>query len=236
MSKTTPESGGLVQSWRPAPGCPACRRHVILGIRGLTRLAPRLQVLDNRECMCILRAARNSGEVRYPPDKRRSTRTSARRMARGSPAVDASEDFWPGAKERSRPPASRPDGEPQAGPPMFQKVSAALKKSLSQRAKSGEPRDEFRAPPSCVAGRAAGGRVQVLKFPLCCLGLTREEVNVLYDAPGFQVASVLQQVLRRVARALRVVRARGASVGASVPFFDPSPRGDVAWRRGAGLL
>ena len=67
---------------------------------------------------------------------------------------------------------------------MSQKVSAALEKSLSQDAKSGEPRDEFHSPPASVAERVAGRCAQVPKFPLCCLGLTSEEVNVLYDTPG----------------------------------------------------
>ena len=108
VSEPVAESEKPVQSRRPTPGCPACRRRVLMVICGVTQLARRLQVLDDSDCKWLLRATHNSDEVRYPSDKRRSTCTSARRLVRGSPDVDASEDFWPGNQARSRPPASCP--------------------------------------------------------------------------------------------------------------------------------
>ena len=39
--KAVPESTKPVQPWRPTPGCPNCRRHVLLVIRGVTQLALR---------------------------------------------------------------------------------------------------------------------------------------------------------------------------------------------------
>ena len=67
---------------------------------------------------------------------------------------------------------------------MSQKVLVALKIRMSPQAKSGVYRDEFHPPPVCVTERCAGRAVQVPDFPLCCLGLTREEVNALYCSPG----------------------------------------------------
>ena len=117
---------------RPNPGYPAWRRHVMLVIRGVAQLARRLKVLIDGECKWMLRATRNSDEVRHPSDKRLPTSTSARRLVRGSPDVVASQDFWPGVKARNRPPAVCPDGEPQAEPPSPQKAPLALKTSLSR--------------------------------------------------------------------------------------------------------
>ena len=147
--KTAPGGDEPAQSRRPTPGSSACRRHVLLVFRGVTRLVRRLQISDYRECKWMLRATQNSDEVRYPSDKRRSTCTSARRLVRGPPDVNAPEDFWPGTRVRSRPPGSRPDGEPEAEPATSQKASVVLKKSLSQHAISGEPSDKFHSPP-CV--------------------------------------------------------------------------------------
>ena len=147
VSKPGAESGKSVQSWLPTPGRPACRRHVLMVIRGVSQLARRLQVLGDGQCKWMLRTTRNSDEVRYPSDKRRSTCASARRLVRGSQDVDASGDFRSGITARSRPPASRPDGEPQAEPPTPQKVSVALKKSLSPHFMSGASRGEFHSPP-----------------------------------------------------------------------------------------
>ena len=152
MSKTVAKSEKPVQSWRPAPGCPASRRHVLVVLRGVSQLARRLQV-DDSEFKWMLRATHNSDDVRYPSDKWRSTCAAARRLIRGFPNADATEDFRPGTKARSRPPASCPDGGPRAEPPMSQKVSVALEKSLSPHAKSGVSRDEFHSPPACVAER-----------------------------------------------------------------------------------
>ena len=156
VTKTAPEGPEPAQSWRPTPGCSDRRRHRVLVIRGFTQLAFRLRVLVDRGCKWMLRATRNSDGVRYPSDRRHSTRTSARRLVRGAPAVDTPGDFWPGSKARNRPSASCPYGEPQAEPSVSQKAPVVLKRSLSRHAKSGEPREEFRSPP--VVRRRAFGR------------------------------------------------------------------------------
>ena len=244
--KPVPASNKSVQSRRPTPSCSECRRNVLLVIREVSQLALRLQVSGNRQYSWTLRATHNSDEVRYPSDKRRSTCASARRLVRGSPAVDASEDFWPGGKARGRPPASRADGEPQAEPSISPKLSAAAKKSLSQHGESGGPRDEFRPPPACVAWRAAGKCLQVLKFPLCYLSLTREEVNVLYDTPGPADRRGAGFQMGRAPFGSKYCAAWRALFESFTPaqqvlvpvyrFFDPFPRGDVARRYGSGLL
>ena len=153
MSKTVAKSEKPVQSWRPTPGCPACRRHVLMVLRGVSQSARRLQV-DDSESKWMLRATHHSGDVRYPSDKRRSACTSARRLVRGSTDADASEEA------RSRP-ASCPGGGPQAEPPTPQEVSVTLKKRLSPHAMSGVSRDAFRPPAACVAERRTGKAAQV---------------------------------------------------------------------------
>ena len=79
-------------TWCDPPGCPARKGHVLLGLRGATQLACRLNVLGDSECVWLLRATRNSGDVRDPFEKRRSSRATARRLVRGLPSVEASED------------------------------------------------------------------------------------------------------------------------------------------------
>ena len=111
------------------------------------QLACRLQVVNDGERAWMLRATHNSDEVHYPSDRRRSTRVSARRLARGPPTVQSSVDFWPGFKARALPPASYPDGEPQAEPPAAQKAAVFLKSSISPHAKSREPSEELRPSP-----------------------------------------------------------------------------------------
>ena len=86
------------QDWRPNEGCPECRRHVVLAIRGGAQLAFRLGTLDNPPCNWMIRATRSSGETRFPFEKRQAAPATARRMVRGSPLVAESCDFWPGTK------------------------------------------------------------------------------------------------------------------------------------------
>ena len=102
------------QGWRPNPGCPVCRRHVVFVIRGVTLLACRLSTLGNPSRNWMLRATHSSDEGRFPFEKRRSRPAAARRLVRGSPDAQGPVDFWPGKKAEQRPEASRPDGEPQA--------------------------------------------------------------------------------------------------------------------------
>ena len=123
-------SGGfpLVQSWRPNPGCPARKRHVVPVIRGATQLACRLEVANDAERKWMLRATRSSDEVRYLSERRRPARSTARRLVR-----------WP------------PDGEPQAEPFALQKPPVASKRSASADAESAECAEELHSPPTCVA-------------------------------------------------------------------------------------
>ena len=54
------------QERRPNEGCPKCRRHVVLVIRGATQLARRLGTLGNPSCNWMIRATHSSGETRFP--------------------------------------------------------------------------------------------------------------------------------------------------------------------------
>ena len=60
--------------------------------RGATQLACRLDALDNKEWKWLLRATRNSDEVRIPSSQRQSVRIAARRLVRRSPSVVKSVD------------------------------------------------------------------------------------------------------------------------------------------------
>ena len=169
MFREVPDGVPPAQSWRPNPGCPARKRHVVLVIRGVTQLACRLQVANDAEREWMLRATHNSDEVRYPSDRRRSTRVTARCLVRGSPAAQYSVHSWPGSEARNRPPASYPDGAPQAEPSALQKLPAVVKQSASAHAKSAECAEELRSPPTCVVDRFAGKPAPLPGFPLCCL-------------------------------------------------------------------
>ena len=171
------------QQWCSAPGCPACRRHVVSVIRGVTQLARRLKLSDNPSCDWALRATRSSDESRPPFEKRRSEPATARRLVRGHPDADGSADYWPGDKAELRPEAPRPDGDPQAEPSSSARPGVALKKSASAHAKKGESSKEFHSPPPRVEGRLNGKDAQALPHPLRDLGLNREEVRKLHGGP-----------------------------------------------------
>ena len=55
-----------VQNWRPAPVCPASRRHVVLVIRGVAQLARRLEISGNPSRNWMLRATHSSDERCFP--------------------------------------------------------------------------------------------------------------------------------------------------------------------------
>ena len=78
-AKPLVEGANSAQGWRATPGCPDCRRHVVLVIRGVTQLACRLKTLDNPSCNSMVRATHRSDETRFPFEKRRSELTTARR-------------------------------------------------------------------------------------------------------------------------------------------------------------
>ena len=71
----------------PPPGCADCKRPVMLVIRAATQLACRLEVMNDDASMWLLRATRNSDEVRNPQGARMSVQTTGRRLVRGSPFV-----------------------------------------------------------------------------------------------------------------------------------------------------
>ena len=98
--------------------------------------------------------------------------------------MQSSVDSWPGSTARARPPASSPNGGPQAEPSALRKPPVVLKRSASARAKYAESNEELHSPPFCVVGRLAGKLAPLPEFPLCCLGLGPEEVNRLFGRPG----------------------------------------------------
>ena len=84
----------------------------------------RLNALGDKECKWLLRAARNPGEVRNPAGQHPPARTTARRLARGSPSVAQSADQWPGAQATRRPAIAFLEGGPRAEPAESQKKVA----------------------------------------------------------------------------------------------------------------
>ena len=220
------KDSGPVQNWRSAPGCPACRRHVVLVIRGVTQLARRLKISDNPSRNWMSRATHSSDEGRFPFAKRWPECATARRLVRGHPDADGSVDLWSGEEAGRRPAASCPDGEPRAEPSSPAKPAVVLKRRASFHARKGESSDADHSPPS----RAN---------PLCGRGLSREEVKKLHGRSGaadwwgqrvpVRSCAVRLQILRCLARIIRVVRPGGARVGAGLQVSDLLTRRQIAW-------
>ena len=122
------------KTWRHAPGRPARKKHAVRGSRFATQLACRLDASDDKKCKWLLRATRNSGEVRNPGCQRQSARTTARRLAPGSPSVAQSAGRRPGVKATRRPMIAAPGGGPRAEPVESQKKFASLKSDWSRMA------------------------------------------------------------------------------------------------------
>ena len=59
VPREVPECILPAQSGRPSPGCPSCKRHVVLAIRGATQHACRLRLANNGERKWMLRATHN---------------------------------------------------------------------------------------------------------------------------------------------------------------------------------
>ena len=59
-----------------------------------------------------------------------------------------------------------------------------LRKSASRGAKLGASSAEIRSPPTCVQDHLRGKKVTAPRFPICDLGLSREEVNELHGSDG----------------------------------------------------
>ena len=149
-------------------------------VRAATQFACRVQVLGDRECKLLIRATRNSDEVRNTVAKRRPARTTARRLVRGSPHVANFEDFWPGKRASSRPPASLPGGEPQADPGKPQQKFVMLNADASVHARKLQYRDRACPPPTFVAEVFDGRPARVPRCPLREIGLPRPELKVLF--------------------------------------------------------
>ena len=156
-----------------------CRRHVVLVIRGATRLACCLQNVDNPSCTWVLRATHSSDESRFPCEKRRSAVTTARRIVRGNPVNSKSIYWWPGCKAEQRPTADIPSEDPMAEPSDAAPDKVVIRKSLPERASPFDSSAEFHAPPASVRDFFRGESVAIPKFPLCVLGLAPAEVRKL---------------------------------------------------------
>ena len=89
-----------------APGCPKCKRSVVVITRGITQLARRLLGADAPELAWLLRARHGADNSRAPHGVQQAVKTTARRLIRGSPSCEASRDYWPGTKALGRPIAS----------------------------------------------------------------------------------------------------------------------------------
>ena len=140
---------------------------MLLATRGCIRqLARRLDVLDNDECVWLLRAARNSDEVRRPGVTRKSVQTTGRRLLRGSPGGDESVEFRPGSEAADRPSASFAGGKPYAEPDKSSQTVAVLLSDLSARARNGESQQLTYSLPAAVVGRLNGGSASAPKFPM----------------------------------------------------------------------
>ena len=129
-SKPGCESRVNAKTWCDAPGCPAHRKRVATVSRGATQLACRLNASGDKERKSLLRATRDSDEVRNPSCERWTVRTSARRSARGSPSVAESRDQWSALKATCRPAIAFPEGEPRAEPVELQNKFVWLKSDL----------------------------------------------------------------------------------------------------------
>ena len=167
-------------TWRDSPGSPVRRKHVPLVLRGATQVARQLNVLDNSECKWLLRATHNSDEVRKPFEKRQSARSTARLLVRGSPTVETSVDLWPGRQTASRPAVAFPEGGPRAEPVGPQETCVPLESDLSVLARKVHSAVSAWAPPQYVAEASEGKRSELPLYPLCALGLSRGDLEVLF--------------------------------------------------------
>ena len=128
----------------------------------------------------MLRATHRSDESRFPFDKRRSALPTARRIVRGSPINPKSVDWWPGLKASNFPAVPTPSDEPLGEPSDVSTDRVVLRKSLSIRANPFNVSGEFHSPPPCVRDYFRGEPAAAPQFPLCDLGLTRDEVQKLH--------------------------------------------------------
>ena len=144
----------------------------------------RLNALGDKECKWLLRATRNSADVRNPGNQRQSVRTTARRLARGSASVDHSVDQWPGVQATRRPAIAFPGSEPRAEPVELQKKFASLKSDSSAHAREVPPPQPMRPPPKCVSGRPGGTQAVANPYPLCALGPERAKLEMTRPTCG----------------------------------------------------
>ena len=170
------------KTWCVSPGCPACKKRGLLVLRGATQLACRLLVLGNSDSVWLLRATHNSDDVRHPFEKRRSVRTTARRLVRGSPEVDSSVDQWPGTKTPNRPEVALPDSGPQAESVDPQQKFVLLNSDLSKHARKVQSPKSLWFPPMCVIDVVNWERAALPPYPLRALGLGRRELELLHGS------------------------------------------------------
>ena len=156
--------------------------------RGLTQIACRLSDLGNVELVWFLRTCRGAGNSRTPHGQRESVRTTARRMARGSPKCETSVDYWPGGEVLGRQPVVQSAGGPQAEPSDAELAPKARVRASTEKASSA---------PQCVASRLQGCTEDVYPsapdFPLRAFGLPRDcarlESKEMEPAPWWDVES-----------------------------------------------
>ena len=92
------------------------KRRAVMIVRGMTRPAICLMDTGNPVSARRVRARRGAGNSRAPHSVRQSARTTARRLAIGSPTCEAPRDVWPGEMALKRPAPVRHEAEPQAEP------------------------------------------------------------------------------------------------------------------------
>ena len=143
-----------------------------------------MQNVADSPCAWLLRATHSSDDSRVPYEKRRSTSTTARRMARGDPKVPESMDWWPGEKANKPPQATGPEEVSMAEPSDNVTVKLVLRKSASRGANKSASSAELRAPLTCAQDHFRGKKVAAPKFPICDLGLSREEAVKLHGPDG----------------------------------------------------
>ena len=150
--------------------------------RAATRIACRLDVLDNSECKWMVRATHNSDEARFPFEKRRPARSTARRLVRGPPCVETSADQWPGKKTSARSATAFPGGEPHAEHGEPQEKCVSLDSNLAANAREVQSAVSARPPPQCIADVLKGKKVSLPPRPLCARGLIRDDLKILYSS------------------------------------------------------
>ena len=154
-------------------GCKNCGRRLVMIDRGVTQLACRSFDLDRRDFVWLLRAFPCAGDSRTPRSSRESVKTTACRLARGSPSCYASEGFWPGQKALGRPAVASNVAEPQAEPADSDVVlDAGCAPHASERE---SVQTVLSAQGSVVARIQCGAAVSTQPapgFPLCAIGLS----------------------------------------------------------------